>query len=93
MEQKKSFIQFVEDAKSGDLYSHSLNQIQDLVQSAIDYYDLKSFIQLNIAEEKKVLHIVSMAEENILTKIVQIAIGNEDITVEFVFEGYVIRRH
>lgn len=93
MKQKKPFTHFVNDVTKGRMNFQTRENMQDFIQLAIEHYELKSFIKFNILESKKVLYIASIAEENTLTKLVQLAMDDENVTIESVFEGYVIRRH
>lgn len=85
--QRKTFTEFI------DSLNKTNDSMENFIEQAIEYYHLQSYIRINELENKKVLHLSSIAEENTLNKIIQIAMSDEEITVESVFEGYVIRRH
>ncbi|MFE8699645.1 DUF6407 family protein [Cytobacillus sp. FJAT-54145] len=89
---KISFSEFVKDFNSR--VEINLDHLKKLVRSAIDYYELKSIEKLEETANGKVetLYIASMAEENILSRIVGIATG-EDISIEEVYDGYIVRKH
>lgn len=68
--------------------------ITKVVRRAIDFYRLKSFeeVEENNLGTIRFLHIHSIVEENLLSKIVEISTNNErDITIESLYDGRVIR--
>ncbi|WP_096199793.1 DUF6407 family protein [Bacillus sp. FJAT-45350] len=97
MKARKSFTEFVEDTIDNmkDFDSNDLNCIRESIRNAIHYYDLKSNVEETEAGRVEVLYITSMAEENMLLKIVELAVsGNvEQINLESVYESRVVRSH
>lgn len=85
--------QLLED--KGDMDFHEKSNIQEQVKKAINYYKLNSedIIEQGGDRPVRTLYIASIAEENMLTKFVQILTNNENITIESVYDGSIIRRH
>ncbi|MFA9458763.1 DUF6407 family protein [Halalkalibacter sp. AB-rgal2] len=74
----------------------NLECIKNLIQKAIDFYNLKSYeeVETNHLGTIRCLHIHSIVEENILSKIVEVAINREkDLNIEAVYEGHVVREY
>ncbi|WP_456275345.1 DUF6407 family protein [Bacillus sp. AK128] len=74
----------------------NLDLIKELVNLAIDSFKLKSFVEVEVVnnQENSFLYVHSMAEENSLSKIVQLAIGDgSDLSIEEVFRGQIIRQY
>jgi hypothetical protein len=62
-----------------------------ILEAAIRHYNLKS--QVKIENDKEILYLTSMAEENMLNRLTQIALADENSSVEHLYEGNVVRRH
>ena len=72
----------------------NLECIKEVVTEAIDFYKLNSYEEIEESQSGKLkfLHIHSIMEENLLSKIAEIAMGlNEGFNIEDVYEGRVIR--
>ncbi|MGM0845091.1 MAG: DUF6407 family protein [Bacillota bacterium] len=69
--------------------------IMKLVREAIAFYEMKSREEIEDTRlgKSRFLYIYSMAEENLLTKIVEISKGSSDFDIEHVYEGRVIREY
>ncbi|WP_246939525.1 DUF6407 family protein [Bacillus pinisoli] len=78
-------------------FDSSNNQnIQEVVRKTIKHYQLKSFEELEESSNGTLiyLYIHSMAEENILNRVVTLSTNmNSDMSVEAVYEGKVIRQY
>ncbi|MCT2536327.1 DUF6407 family protein [Aquibacillus koreensis] len=91
-----NFQDFVtkEITKISDFDHNKLDSIRELVRKAIEYYELDSFEEVEKTEStnRRYLHIYSMMEENVLSKIVKLALDhNGEHDIESVYEGYIIR--
>lgn len=92
----KNFKDFV-DEKISELDGYNkdnLQSIQELIRYTIDFYHLKSYEEVEETEFKtiKVLHLHSIIEENLLSKIIEISLnGDSSLSVEAVYKGHVIR--
>lgn len=74
----------------------NLECIKEVITEAIDFYKLKSYEEIEESQSGKIkfLHIHSIMEENLLSKIAEIAMGlNEGFNIEDVYEGFVIREY
>ncbi|QIW78548.1 DUF6407 family protein [Bacillus tequilensis] len=70
--------------------------LKKVMRKAIDYYHLKSYeeVEKTDLESVRFLHIHSMMEENMLSKmIVVLRNGKTDLDIEGVYEGHVIREY
>ncbi|MDR4432810.1 DUF6407 family protein [Bacillus tequilensis] len=70
--------------------------LKKVMRKAIDYYQLKSYeeVEKTDLESVRFLHIHSMMEENMLSKmIVVLRNGKTDLDIEGVYEGHVIREY
>ncbi|UHA58627.1 DUF6407 family protein [Metabacillus litoralis] len=68
--------------------------IKRVIRKAIDVYHLKSYEEVEETQTGVIrfLHIHSMLEENILSKIVEVSRNSETtLDIEGVYEGHVIR--
>ncbi|MCA1031152.1 DUF6407 family protein [Bacillus timonensis] len=69
---------------------------RELVRKAIEFYKMQSYEEVETTEQgtTKLLHVRSMAEENLLSKIVDIALEREnECGIEEVYESRVIREY
>ncbi|OZM56908.1 hypothetical protein CIB95_09055 [Lottiidibacillus patelloidae] len=76
--------------------NENMDCIKQVVKEAIACYKLKSYEEIEETKSGavKILHIHSMAEENLLSKVVQSAIkGDNTYNVEAVYEGRVVREY
>ena len=74
----------------------NLECIKEVVVEAIDFYKLKSFEEVEESQLGKIkfLHIHSIVEENLLSKIAEISMGlDQGYYIEDVYEGRVIREY
>lgn len=74
----------------------NLECIKEIVTEAIDFYKLKSYEEVEESQLGKIrfLHIHSIMEENLLSKIAEIAMGIDNgYYIEDVYEGHVIREY
>ena len=74
----------------------NLECIKEVVTEAIDFYKLKSYEEVEESQLGKIrfLHIHSIMEENLLSKIAEISMGiNKGYYIEDVYEGRVIREY
>ncbi len=72
----------------------NLETLKELVRKAIDFYNLKSREEIETTDlgTLKVLHLHSIIEENLLSKVIELAIkGDFYLSVEAVYEGHIIR--
>jgi hypothetical protein len=72
----------------------NLECIKRVIRKAIDVYNLKSYEEVEVTQTGVIrfLHIHSMMEENILSKIVEVSRNSETaLDIEGVYEGHVIR--
>ncbi|MFD1738024.1 DUF6407 family protein [Bacillus salitolerans] len=80
-----------------DYFDHNdLDCFKELVTEAIGFYKLKSYEETEDtkAGNMKYLYVHSMAEENLLSKIIELAItSNKSFGVEDVYEGRIIREY
>ncbi|MDT8859678.1 DUF6407 family protein [Alkalihalobacillus sp. MEB130] len=94
---RKSFEDFVQDQiKKIEQFDCSKSEIKTIIKSAIQYYDLKSEEIIDETESGAagVLYLASMAEENILTKIVYLSSGNKTgNSLEQVYNSRIVRKH
>ncbi len=67
--------------------ANNRNSIKEVIRLAIEDFRFKS------KERAEVLYLASDVEENLLSKIAEFALGNEEETnIETIYEGYVIVR-
>lgn len=74
----------------------NLECIKEVVTEAIDFYKLKSYEEVEESRLGKIkfLHINSIMEENLLSKIAEISMGiDQGYYIEDVYEGRVIREY
>ncbi|MBK4205618.1 DUF6407 family protein [Bacillus spizizenii] len=70
--------------------------MKKVIRKAIDFYHLKSYEEVEETHVGSVrfLHVHSMMEENMLSKIVVVTRnGNTDLDIEGVYEGHVVREY
>jgi hypothetical protein len=70
--------------------------IKKVIRKAIDFYNLKSYEEVEETHLGSIrfLHIHSIMEENILTKIVEVSRNSKtELDIEGVYEGHVIREY
>ncbi|MCY9376879.1 DUF6407 family protein [Bacillus sp. T17B1] len=70
--------------------------MKEIIRKAIDYYHLKSYEEVGEIDLGSVqfLHVHSMVEENMLSKMVEvIRNGETDLDIEGVYEGHVVREY
>lgn len=93
MSSKKAFTQFVQEAvqKKVNFDSSNMEDIKTIIRLAFKYYELKTYEE----DETGTIIIASMIEENILSKIANLASGNHNdgIDIEYVYEGNVVRNY
>ncbi|WP_088103288.1 DUF6407 family protein [Halalkalibacter urbisdiaboli] len=89
MQPKKTIVDFVNNITADNPLS-----ITEVIKVAIDYYRLNSTEKVERTEtgEVKILYIASMAEENMLTKIVTLIAG-EDADIESAYNGCIVRAY
>ncbi|WP_139365128.1 DUF6407 family protein [Litchfieldia alkalitelluris] len=77
-----------------DFNENNLESLREIVRKTIKFYQMKSFEETEETDKGKIsfLHIHSMAEENLLTKIVEIALNSEK-DIEFAYQGNIIRKY
>lgn len=69
---------------------------EKVIRKAIHFYHLKSYEEVEETHLGSVrfLHVHSMMEENMLSKIVAVTRnGTTDLDIEGVYEGYVVREY
>lgn len=72
----------------------NLECIQEVVRKAIDFYKLKSREEVQETDlgEIRLLHLISVIEENLLSKIIEQSIlGDNDLNIEALYKGHIIR--
>ncbi|MCY7917429.1 DUF6407 family protein [Bacillus vallismortis] len=70
--------------------------MKKIIRKAIDYYHLRSYEEVEETHLGSIrfLHIHSMMEENMLSKMVVVTRnGKTDLVIEDVYEGYVVREY
>ncbi len=89
---KQSFVDFVKvSTEKINFDSNNRCMVKEVIRQAIDYYDLKSTEKEG---ENEVLFLESAIEENILKKIAQIAMEDEEEgIIDLIYDGYVVRKH
>ncbi|MBP3950758.1 DUF6407 family protein [Halalkalibacter suaedae] len=87
--QKQSFNAFVEASITTikDFDSTRMSDIRKIIELALNYYDLTTSIR-----DKNELWIESIVEETILSKITELATG-QDLNIEAVFNGQIVRNY
>ncbi|OLO25244.1 hypothetical protein BTR23_25115 [Alkalihalophilus pseudofirmus] len=95
---KKNIDQFVRETISHTKHFdiNNINHIKEVVRYALSYYELKSYVEIENIEIGTIeyLYLHSMAEENLLSKVVQQSLNsNKSYSIEDIYQGYVIRRH
>jgi hypothetical protein len=74
----------------------SLAHLRNMVTLGIDSFKLKSYEEVEKInhEETRFLYVNSMAEENLLTKMIQLSFEHEsELTIEDVYKGRIIRKY
>jgi hypothetical protein len=74
----------------------NLDHLRNMVTLGIDSFKLKSFEEVEDmnGENSNFLYVHSMAEENLLTKIIQLSFDYEsELTIEDVYHGQIIRQY
>lgn len=91
----KSLNDFVNEAVINDFKEEDdIEALKDLVRKAVQYFNLKSREEVELTEAGivRVLHLVSIIEENLLSKVVELSLKDgHHLSVEGVYEGQVIR--
>jgi hypothetical protein len=97
MKSKKAFSDFVQEARQMSGSNHrDKENIKNIIRRAIDYYGMKTVEKVEETESgrSEVLYLASVAEENMLNRITDVAFGNDgDGGIEAVYEGYIVRKH
>lgn len=92
-----SLTRFVSEAqKEAGFDCKQTECLQNLIKKAIEFYNLASYelVEITEAGTTRILYLHSIAEENLLTKIIEIAKTIEtSTTVEAVYHGHVIRNY
>lgn len=73
-----------------------LECIKKVIRKAINAYHLKSYEEIEETQYGMIrfLHIHSMMEENLLSKIVEVATNREiELDIESVYKGHIIREY
>lgn len=92
MSSKKSLVAFVQEASKSlpNFDPKNDNIIKELIVKAIEYYQLQTVV----GEEMKVIYINSMAEENILSRLVELTRGEgSEMSIESLYEGCIVRNY
>lgn len=90
----KSLNNFVNEAIRNGFKEDDVEALKDLIRKAVQYYNLKSREEAELTETGivRVLHLASIIEENLLSKIIELSQkDNCHVSVEEVYEGKVIR--
>ncbi|MFN7249480.1 MAG: DUF6407 family protein [Anaerobacillus sp.] len=92
----KSLNDFVNEAitNTNEFKEDDIEALKDLVRKAVQYFNLKSREEAELTEVGivRVLHLASIIEENLLSKVVELSLkGGQHLSVEGVYEGQVIR--
>lgn len=90
----KSLNDFVNEAINNDFKEDDIEAMKDLVRKAVQYFNLKSREEAELTETGfiRVLHLASIIEENLLSKIIELSLKDDShLSVEEVYEGKVIR--
>ncbi|GAE35496.1 DUF6407 family protein [Halalkalibacter akibai] len=97
MQSRKSFTEFVKETKQSlkEFDPNNDQHIKDIVRKAIQYYDLQSTEKVEDPEKSvETLYVASMIEENILSKITELASENSELdSIEALYNGFIIRKH
>ncbi|GAE27834.1 hypothetical protein JCM9140_3995 [Halalkalibacter wakoensis JCM 9140] len=69
--------------------------LRKVIREAITYYQLKTFakVENDGSEDREVLYIASIAEENMLLKLVELLSEDEEKSMEMIYDSRVVRRH
>ena len=70
--------------------------VKKVIRHALEFYKLHSFEEIENMELGAIqfLHVHSMVEENLLSKIVEIALNGEaDLDIEGLYKGHIIRNY
>lgn len=91
-----NLIDFVNQAKGeiNNFDSRNFECNKMIIRKAIDFYNLQSYEEVEETDLGSIrfLHIHSIVEENLLSKIVdELRSGQKDLDIEGVYEGYIIR--
>lgn len=90
-----SFVNEVLEGASG-FDSSDKGCIRGIIRKAIKFYRLKSYEEAEQTDTSiiYILHIDSMIEENVLTKVVELVVSpGTDRGIEFVYDGKVYRHY
>jgi hypothetical protein len=89
-----SLNDFVNQAVTKDFKESDNEALKGLVRKAVQYFNLKSREETELTEAgiERVLHLASIIEENLLSRIIELSLkGDCHLRVEGVYEGKVIR--
>lgn len=97
MSKWKSFEEFAEEEIQAIDHFDASNHyhLRDIVRKAIDYYQLKSFVQVEIIGNRRIetLHLASIVEENMLLKLAEIAGNMDESSLEIIYDSCIVRKH
>ncbi|MBM7663091.1 hypothetical protein JOC85_003917 [Bacillus mesophilus] len=74
----------------------NIEHLRSMITSGVDSFNLKSFEEVEDieGEDRSFLYVHSMAEENLLTKMIQLSFDhNSELTIEDVYQGRIIRQY
>jgi len=74
----------------------NIEDIKKVIRNALEFYNLHSYEEFETTELGSIrfLHVHSMIEENLLSKIVEIAMNGEgDLNIEGLYKGHIIRNY
>lgn len=98
MKSNTLFVNFVQESihhiKGFD--STNSEDIKEVIRLAINHYGFKTEEKVETTEVGKieVIHLASIVEENMLSKIAELACGHEEETsIEVIYKGYVVRNY
>ncbi|QOY36592.1 DUF6407 family protein [Anaerobacillus isosaccharinicus] len=92
----KSLNDFVDETIKYDFKEDDVEAMKDIVRKAVQYFNLKSREEAELIETGfiRVLHLASIIEENLLSKIIELSLKSDShLSVEEVYEGKVIRKY
>ncbi|KHF40614.1 DUF6407 family protein [Halalkalibacter okhensis] len=97
MNKRKSFKEFAEEViqARGHFDASNHYHLRDIVHKAIDYYQLKSFVQVEIIGNRRIetLHLASIVEENMLLRLAEITGNMDECSLEVIYDSCVVRKH
>ncbi len=87
-----SLSEFAKEATTNIAQFHPRNteHLKELIRLAIEQFQMKSVEK--VEQGSTYLYLTSMAEENILSKILELATG-EEMNLEDIYNSQIIRRH